>query len=292
MTAIALLLLLTADAATDAKAGNAAPFFYGEGSESTRSVETERPFSESFTVVDADGDRVEVTAEGLPAGAKLKVRDAGPWREGPEEGLPASSTAIARQITLTWTPGRAERGDHPIALVANDGKATERIEITLRVEEEWESFFLPGVQLVGYRPAAQDRLGSFVGPAFELVIGSWVHNTDERGPSHGRVYLDLAWLRSDRPEVGRAFAYALGVDLSVERSPWRRWLIPVFGLELGGFLQRETGNFLTTTPFAGAHLYAARNVFVTATAGWVFPGREIEDLSGWRVRLGVNAVLW
>jgi hypothetical protein len=47
-----------------------------------------------------------------------------------------------------------------------------------------------------------------------------------------------------------------------------------------------------TTPFAGAHLYAARNVYVTVTGGYVFPGRDVDELGGWRVRAGVNAVLW
>ena len=179
-----------------------------------------------------------------------------------------------------------------LALVASDGKASERIELTLRVQEEWESWFLPGLQYVGYFPAASDRVGHFNGAAFELVIGSWVHQTEARGPSHGRVYLDLALLQPDRSGAERAYAYALGLDLSIERNPWRRWLIPIFGLEVGGFHQRELGSFFMTTPFVGAHLYSSRNVFVTVTGGYVFPGRDIDQLGGWRVRAGVNAVLW
>jgi hypothetical protein len=289
MARLALLLLLSATAARAAE--NSRPFFQGEEPESSRTAKVESLFTATFQVVDPDGDRIEVTAEGLPAGAKLRLRDPRPWHEG-EEGPARETKAVARELVLSWTPTREQRGTHALTLVASDGRAIERIELTLRVQEEWESWFLPGVQYVGYFPAAGSRAGHFNGAAFELVIGSWVHQTEARGPSHGRVYLDLALLQPDRSGAERAFAYALGLDLSIERNPWRRWLIPIFGIEVGGFHQRELGSFFTTTPFVGAHLYAARNVFVTVSGGYVFPGRDIDQLGGWRVRAGVNAVLW
>ncbi len=287
MIRFALLLLL---AGTASAAENARPFFQGTDPESSRSARVDGLFSETFRVVDSDGDRIEVTAEGLPAGAKLRVRDPRPWT-GAHERAASETRAVFREVVLYWTPTRAQRGNHVVALVASDGKATERIEIMLKVEEEWESWFLPGVQYVGYFPAKTD-VGNFNGAAFELVIGTWVHQTEARGPSHGRVYVDIALLASDHAGAARAFAYALGFDLSIERNPWRRYLIPIFGLEVGGFHQREVGSFFTTTPFVGAHLFSTRNVFVTATGGYVFPGRDIERLGGWRVRAGVNAVLW
>jgi hypothetical protein len=288
MICFALLLLLAGTAST---AENARPFFQGKDPESSSSAKAERLFSETFRVVDPDGDRIEVTAEGLPAGAKLLVRDPRPWT-GDGERAATGTRAAFREVVLYWTPTRAQRGNHVVALVASNGKATERIEIVLKVEEEWESWFLPGVQYVGYFPTKSGEVGNFNGAAFELVIGSWVHQTEARGPSHGRVYVDLALLASDRAGADRAFAYTLGLDLSIERNPWRRYLIPIFGLEIGGFHQREAGAFFTTTPFVGAHLFSTRNVFVTATGGYVFPGRDIERFGGWRVRAGVNAVLW
>lgn len=291
MVDLALALLVAASPAP--ASSNSRPFFKGEEAEASLTLDAEAPFSRSFTVVDSDGDPLEVGAEGLPAGAKLRVRDPRPWREGTEDGPKLPSSAISREVILTWTPTRAQRGTHVVALVASDGRGgTERLELNLEVQEEWESFFLPGVQYVGYFPSARDRLGRFDGAAFELVIGSWVHQTEARGPSHGRVYADLALLDSDRRGAGQAFSYALGLDLSLERNPWRRWLIPIFGVEVGGFHQREAGSFFTTTPFVGAHLWSCRNVFVTVTGGYVFTGRDIEELGGWRVRAGVNAVLW
>lgn len=293
MRAIALTLLFAAS--TAAAAGNTGPYFQGEQPESSRSLNVGELFNEKFEVVDPDGDDVAVKAEGLPAGAKLRLRDPHVFWES-DEGPPPPKTeakARARDAVITWTPTRADRGDHLVVLLASDGKGgTDRIEINLRVQEEWESFFLPGVQYVGYFPSASGRLGNFNGAAFELVIGSWVHQTEARGPSHGRVYVDLALLDSSRRGTERAFSYALGLDLSLERNPWRRWLIPVFGVEVGGFHQREAGSFFTTTPFVGAHLWSCRNVFVTVTGGYVFSGRDIEELGGWRVRAGVNAVLW
>jgi len=288
MARFALLLLLCASTAGAAE--NAAPYFNGEEPESSHTVNVDELYSETFQAVARDGDEFQVTAEGLPEGAKLRVRDPQPFWDA-EERPPKETRARARSVALTWRPVRAQRGDHKITLVASDGKASDRIEVTLKVQEEWESFFLPGVQYVGYFPTS-DRIGNFNGAAFELVIGSWVHQTESRGPSHGRVYVDLALLEPSRAGGERAFAYTLGLDLSIERNPWRQWLIPVFGVEVGGFHQREAGSFFMTVPFVGAHLFAARNVFVTATAGYVFPGRDVEDLGGWRVRAGVNAVLW
>jgi hypothetical protein len=290
MLRIALSLWISATSATTAAPENAAPYFQGEEPESERSANVDELFSETFQVVDPDGDGFEVTAEGLPDGAKLRVRDPTVFWEA-DEGPPKETKARSRAVILTWRPTREQRGDHVVALVARDGKASERIEVTLRVQEEWESWFLPGVQYVGYFPAS-DRIGSFHGAAFEVVVGSWVHQTEARGPSHGRVYVDLALLGPEREDAGKAFSWALGLDLSVERNPWRRYLIPIFGLEVGGFHQRETGTFFMTTPFAGAHLFSTRNVFVTVTGGYVFAGRDIDALGGWRVRAGVNAALW
>lgn len=288
MKSLALLGLLVSGTAA---AENGRPYFADEDPVSIRKASVETPFQETFRAVDPDGDRIEVTAEGLPAGATLRVRDPRPWTD--DEGPGAKETrARYSEVVLTWTPARGQRGDHPVALLVSDGTASERIQITVKVEEEWESWFLPGLQYVGYFPVASDRFGSFHGAGFELVIASWVHQTDVRGPSHGRVYLDLALLDSDRAEVERAYGYALGLDLSLERNPRRRWLIPIFGIEVGGFHQAQTGSFFQATPLAGAHLFSSRNVFVTATVGYVFSGRDIDELGGWRVRAGANVVLW
>ena len=285
-----LLLLLLATTAAGA-AENTPPGFPGEDPVLTRKENAGKPYQETFRAVDLDGDPMTVTAEGLPEGARLRLREPRPWSE--EHGpAPKETRARFREVIISWTPTRAQRGAHHVALVVSDGKASERLEIDYQVQEEWESFLLPGVQYVGYFPAAGARYGSFHGAAFELVIGSWVHQTEERGPSHGRVYVDLALLQPDRAGAGQAFSYALGLDLSVERNPWRQWLIPIFGVEVGGFHQRETGTFFSTTPLVGAHLYSSRNIFVTATAGYVFSGRAIDQLGGWRLRAGLNAVLW
>lgn len=157
-------------------------------------------------------------------------------------------------------------------------------------EEKWESWFLPGAQYVAYFPVGRGE-GAFHGPAFELVVGSWVHDTKERGPSHGRVYLDVALLQATAAGRNTGVSYALGLDLSLERNPRRSFLIPVFGIEIGGIQQKQLGGVFQTVPFAGAHLWSSRNLFVTATAGYVFPGRDVERLGGWRVRAGVDFAL-
>ncbi len=282
---------LLAMAGSTAAGQNNPPFLFGEDPFISRTVDVDELYQETFRAVDLDGDRIDVTAQGLPSGATLRVREARPWAD--DDG-PAAQEARARyrEVVVTWRPTREQRGSHGVVLEVADGQASESVELTFRVEEEWESWFLPGLQYVGYFPADREAAGSFHGAAFEIVLGSWVHQTEARGPSHGRVYVDLALLDPDRAGAARAFAYSLGLDLSVERNPWRQYLIPIFGVEVGGFHQRQAGSLFMTTPFLGAHLFSARNIFVTVTGGYVFSGRDIDVFGGWRVRAGLNAVLW
>lgn len=279
--ATALLLALGADAEPASP-----PSFRGQIPGRVRSAYVGETFSEAIQVAGREGDRVELTAEGLPAGAILRVEVPPARRDGGDAGH-----ASLREATLIWTPTRAQRGLHRVTLVASEGRARETLEVEIAVEERWESWFLPGVQYVAYFPAGPGE-GAFHGPSFELVIGSWVHDTRDRGPSHGRVYLDLALLDATQAGMSTGVSYALGVDLSLERNPRRRFLVPVFGIEVGGLQQKQLGGVFQTVPFVGAHLWSDRNLFVTATAGYVFPGRDVERLRGWRVRAGVDVALW
>jgi hypothetical protein len=156
-----------------------------------------------------------------------------------------------------------------VALVASGPGGRARLELPVVVEERWESWFLPGVQYVAYTLPDAAGVGVLQGLAFELVLVGWVHDTADRGPSHGRIYLDFALLASTKAGQADAVSYALGLELSLERNPARSFLVPVFGVEIGGLQQERLGGVYQTVPFVGAHLWSGRSCFETATAGYV-----------------------
>ena len=123
---------------------------------------------------------------------------------------------------LVWIPVQTQRGLHRVTLVASDGRGRDALDIDIVVEERWESWFLPGAQYVAYFPAGAGE-GAFHGPSFELVIGSWVHDTRDRGPSHGRIYLDVALL--DATHADRS----VGVSYAAHESPTQNSSTMSFG---------------------------------------------------------------
>jgi hypothetical protein len=280
--AAALLLALGADA--DAEPANSPPSFGDQVPGRVLKAYVGELFASGFQATDRDGDRIELMAYRVPSGARFEVDEL--------SGAAAESKpgrASVRDGNLTWKPSRAQRGLHRVTLVASDGRAQETLDVTIAVEERWAAWALPGAQYVAYFPSGRGE-GVFHGPSFELVIASWIHDTSQRGPSHGRVYFDLALLDSTRADGSTGVSYALGMDLSLERNPRRRFLVPVFGVEVGG-VQHQLGGVFQTVPFVGAHLWSDRNIFFTTSVGYVVSGRDAERFGGWRVRAGMDFAL-
>ncbi len=159
-------------------------------------------------------------------------------------------------------------------------------------ENEWTTFFIPGLVYQSYFPDIQDSLGTFNGIVVEYLIAAWIHKNDNRGPSHGRIYTKVTFLKSTISQINDIFYWGIGLDLSLERNPKRNYLIPYFGLEFGDMFQRQFGNLVTITPTLGVHLYSSRNLFVNLTGGYLYPTRHIEELRGYTVQLGANFSLW
>lgn len=232
-----------------------------------------------LSATDADKDRLTFTAAGLPAGARFSAN-----------GLEPNSAR------LRWTPTANDIGVHEIELSVSDGRDVNTRVLRVIVEDQWESYLLPGVQYSALFPAARGTWGDFQGISGELLIASWIHRNENRGPSHGRVYLDLDVLRSNHEDVGAALDVTFGFDLSIERNPYRHFLLPYFGLKTGAFTQKslDGGAIWEATPLLGMYLYADRNVFVTASAGYFIPfsAQYFDALRGTRVTAGVNLSLW
>lgn len=155
----------------------------------------------------------------------------------------------------------------------------------------FETYFMPGLGYTYYKPEA-DSIGSFKGLAVEYLIFAQVHQNDEAGPSHVRLYSKLNILKSDSAHINSMFMYTLGLDLSLEKNPKRTFLIPYFGLEFGGISQKQFGTTMQFTPTLGIHLLSKKNIFINIHAGYVYPISNFEALQGWVGQAGINFAMW
>lgn len=226
-------------------------------------------------------------------------------------GLPRGADFDGDTLTFKWKPKSWDVGTTYMTFHVTDGKDTASKTIKFKIKEEWESFFLPGVGYSVLFPQNNSDLGVLHGISLNYVFFSWIHRNEKRGPSHGRLYFKLDILNTtkktaDDPNnlADDMLYWAFGVDLSFERNPKRPFLIPWFGLEIGGSystrkiideetnLPKEVGGIFHMTPTFGVHLYTDRNLFVSLTGAYTFAIGDHENLSGWKVTLGLNYSMW
>jgi len=242
--------------------------------------------SVSFTVraTDADNDPLTYSLSGLPVGAKAEASDGA--------------------VQVKWKPTSDDIGVYTVIATVSDGKTKVDKPIKIVVEEEHESYFMPGLGYSLWVPGNVDRLGVFNGFSIEFLGIRWVHDNEKRGPSQGSIYVDFDVLFSTgaklpdpitgKLSVDPAFMPVIGLDLTLERNPARRFLIPYFGLEGGALFQQQTGTLGLMLPFAGLHLYSARNVEVGVRAGYLLPftSEQFGDVAGLRARLSADLSFW
>jgi hypothetical protein len=194
-----------------------------------------------------------------------------------------------------------EVGEYHLTATVGDGMAQTKSAIDIQVVEslriersknEWSSFLLPGVGYSAYIPRENARSAAYHGVALEILIGSWIHRNNNRGPSHGRVYVQAELLQSTSTSVPLLFTYALGFSLSLERNPRREWLLPVYGLDVGGMISDAIGGHFQASPFAGLHVYSSPNVFVNLRGGYRLVPDAIERLGGWHLGGTADFSVW
>jgi hypothetical protein len=222
-----------------------------------------------FAVTDKDGDKLSYHVANLPAGAWMEVDD-----------------------VVCWTPREGQVGRHIFQVSVSDGQASASHEVEVVIEDEWNTSFLPGLYYSVWRPRARNEIGTFQGVGMELVPYAWIHRNANRGPSHGRITLRADLLDSSRDGVGLALIYSMGLDLSIERNPYRRWLIPFFGVDFGGISQSKVGHLFQSSPHLGLYLWTTRNVFVTVSGAYQLVPSHLDTLGGWRASAGLNLTLW
>jgi hypothetical protein len=215
-------------------------------------------------------------------------------------GLPEGATHAVSEADATaeirWRPGRDDIGEHQAtARVRARGHPWAETPVTILVTEEWETFFMPGVQYSLWLPESRGEYGIIQGVSIQYLVAAWIHRNENRGPSHGRFYVDIDLLRStESPNLG--IAYSFGLTLSFERNPKRQFLIPYFGAEVGGIYHKpkEGKNIhaAQVNPLGGLSIWASQNIFVNVTVGYLVPFSHLEQLRGLRVKAGLNFSFW
>ncbi len=211
-------------------------------------------------------------------------------------GAPGDAVVVERaedgHVRIELNPKAKHIGHYEIQVRATQGEEASENQVRLIIEEEWETYWMPGIQYTMLAPADRDGLGMYHGVSVEYLFAAWIHRNENRGPSHGRFYANVDLLRSTKPEADDLLLYHLGLNLSVERNPTRSFLIPFFGIEAGGGYQRKYGNFAHFTPLAGFHVIGTQNVFLNVTGGYLYPTTALEEIRGARVKAGLNVSFW
>jgi hypothetical protein len=86
------------------------------------------------------------------------------------------------------------------------------------------------------------------------------------------------------------FTYGGGYSASFETTVERRWLIPMWGAEVGGVASPETGHLLATRPYLGALLWSDTDVWISAMAGYRLVALDLAAHSG--ATFAVSAMLY
>jgi hypothetical protein len=208
-------------------------------------------------------------------------------------GLPASAqaTSVEDGVDVLWTPGDGDAGLHDLAMRVTDGPTTAERKVRIVVEHVHHAFFAPGAITTIYVPNDTGNLGVFIGGGVEIVIYAFTQKGHPWFPSHGRFYFDLEFLGSTQTKVDGMINGMLGFDISLERNPQRRFLLPVVGAEVGVAFQKQTGDFGWGMPLAGLYLWSSPQLRIAMRGGYLLPTTSAQDTRG--VRIGASAdVAW
>jgi hypothetical protein len=227
---------------------------------------------------------VRFTIDELPDGAEVT------WEPTTVVRPSDSATIQYSYPVVTFTPKSG--GAVAIEVTASNDQDQSSRKVNLSVEDEWESYAMPGVVYSLYVPSGSEQYGVFHGPSFELLFGAWIHRNDNRGPSHGRIYSSIGLLSSTKSGIKKGVRFDMGFDLSIERNPLRRYLIPYFGMEGNVLVQSQMPDAFYFSPFGGVHLWSDSNTFINVQYGYEFPTSHVDELRGHSVKAGIDFSLW
>ncbi len=159
-------------------------------------------------------------------------------------------------------------------------------------DTEWDDYFMPGVGYKIYAPK-NSALGTYHGLMTEFVIYARAigKNSYKHGPARVKTYGNLSIMSSDNSEAKDIFYSNIGLNLSFEGNTDRKYLIPFFGLEVGGLFQRNFSTF-QFTPVAGVQLLSTKSVLWNIQGGYQYTNKRFDEYSGYMVGTTFNVLLW
>ncbi len=158
---------------------------------------------------------------------------------------------------------------------------------------EWDDYFMPGAGYKTYTPKNSDSLGTFQGFVTEFIIYAKAKETEgrRRGPGRVKTFTNLSIMKSNKEGVKDIFFSNFGLNLSFEGAVQRKFLIPMFGLEIGGLYSRNFSTF-HSTPTAGLQLISNRRMLWTAYGGYQYTTKRFDEYSGFVGGSTLNVLLW
>jgi hypothetical protein len=153
----------------------------------------------------------------------------------------------------------------------------------------WAALLMPSAFGMVYAP--NDAAGPWYGGGLEAAT-VWSDNSQEFGPSHGKLRFDLGALRSTTSGAGTMVMYRGGAQVSFERNPSRQWLIPYFDFDVGGLWTKASGSHLFGDGGVGVYLAHRRTLVVDVELDGLLPFSGVDQLGGVRAQLSASFALW
>ena len=236
---------------------------------------------------DEDGDELTVVVRKQPPGGRI--------------------IASKQSVSFRWSPKEKDVGEHELVVEVSDGELRTTIERTLVVFPQWSRRDYKGWFLLGGGPSGfvtHDDGEFFVGGAVDVTLVALredaesgyrcAHGTrhNECHASHHRFYAEFEVLDSLREGEPSLFTYGAGYSASFEWNPARRYLVPHYGIEVGGLVRDGLGHRAQTRPYLGLHLFADDDLWVNAMVGYRVVPAELYELGGPTFALGAVLNPW
>ncbi|WP_428267799.1 hypothetical protein [Haliangium sp.] len=161
---------------------------------------------------------------------------------------------------------------------------------SVEVCEYWNLLLMPALTSTVYLPG--DAGGPWFGAGVEVALLTWADNGPGRGPSQGRVFLDIGGLGSAEDGTGAMFLFRAGASLSFEGNASRTWLIPYYGAAIGGLDEKNIDFAGFVEAQGGLHLWYTPQVVVDVEGGYLLPFSQVDRLSGPRAQLTAAVAWW
>ncbi len=160
-------------------------------------------------------------------------------------------------------------------------------------DSEWDDYFMPGVGYKTYIPKNQSDLGIYHGVMTEFVIYARAKGIQSKssGPARIKTYGNLSIMASDNAIAKDIFYANLGLNLSFEGNTGRKYLIPYFGLEMGGLFQRDFSTF-QFSPVGGIQLLSTKTLLWNVQGGYQYTTKKFDEYSGYTFSSTLNVLLW